>query len=289
MQPTVDTVIAAHRAAGREFTAAGVGSFVREQGEGDPVVMMHGLPASSFLYRKVIPELAARGLRGVAFDLPGMGLAERPAVFDWGLDGLGTWSAAAVDALGLDRFHLVVHDAGGPVGFRMASALPGRIASLTILNTVSRLGSKPFPGEVLARVSQRARGPMASVALWRQMMYRVGVLDRAAVPHEEIDAYRVLALGPDGGGGYLNIMRHVRDVPVDYAAVVRPADGAYPVQIVWGMHDPILKLRTHGVRMLAATGLPTMTTLPGKHFPQEDQAPAIAEMIARIARSAGGV
>ena len=53
-------------------------SFVREQGDGDPVVLMHGVPVSSFLYRKVLPLLAERGLRGVAFDLPGLGLAEKP-------------------------------------------------------------------------------------------------------------------------------------------------------------------------------------------------------------------
>jgi len=70
-----------HRAAGRCFEAAGIGSFVREAGPpgGEPVVCLHGVPASSFLYRKVPRELAARGLRGIAFDLPGLGLADRPA------------------------------------------------------------------------------------------------------------------------------------------------------------------------------------------------------------------
>src|SRR5437879_6217825 len=110
-------VIAAHRNAGRRFEAGGISSFVREQGEGDPVVCMHGVPASSFLYRKVIAELADRGLRGVAFDLPGLGLADRPDDFDYTWTGLGRFGVAAVDALALDRFHLVVHDIGGPVGF----------------------------------------------------------------------------------------------------------------------------------------------------------------------------
>jgi pimeloyl-ACP methyl ester carboxylesterase len=77
-------VVRQHRAAGRRFEAAGVGSFVREDGPatGQPVVCLHGVPASCFLYRKVLRELAARGLRGVAFDLPGLGLADRPSAFD---------------------------------------------------------------------------------------------------------------------------------------------------------------------------------------------------------------
>ena len=87
------TVIDEHRRAGRPFRPAGVGSFVREQGDGQVVVCMHGVPVSSFLYRKVLAELAARGLRGVAWDLPGLGLAERPDDFDYSWTGLGASAA----------------------------------------------------------------------------------------------------------------------------------------------------------------------------------------------------
>jgi pimeloyl-ACP methyl ester carboxylesterase len=132
----IAAVIEAHGRAGRRFTAAGVVIFVRERGVGEPVVCMHGVPASSFLYRKLIAELASRGLRGGAFDLPGLGLADRPADFDYTWTGLGRFAVAAVDALGLERFHLVVHDLGGPVGFELAAAIPARVRSLTILNTM---------------------------------------------------------------------------------------------------------------------------------------------------------
>jgi haloalkane dehalogenase len=106
-------VIEAHRAAGRMFEAGGVQSFVRDEGEGPTVLCMHGVPASSFLYRKVLLELADRGIRGVAFDLPGLGFAGRPEDFDYSWTGLGRFAVAAVDALNLDRFHLVVHTSVG--------------------------------------------------------------------------------------------------------------------------------------------------------------------------------
>ena len=96
---------------------------------------MHGVPTSSFLYRKVLDELAARDLRGVAFDLPGLGLADRPESFDYTWTGLGGYCAAAIGALELEHFHLVVHDLGGPVGFELAAAMPDRVKSLTLLNT----------------------------------------------------------------------------------------------------------------------------------------------------------
>ena len=75
--------IEVHRAAGRRFAAGGTTSFVREQGQGAPVVLLHGVPTSSYLYRKVIPALADQGLRALAFDFPGLGLADRPEGFDY--------------------------------------------------------------------------------------------------------------------------------------------------------------------------------------------------------------
>jgi pimeloyl-ACP methyl ester carboxylesterase len=72
----------------------------------------------------------------VAFDLPGLGLADRPPDFDYSWTGLGRLCTAAVQELGLDRLHLVVHDIGGRSGFELAAALPDRIACLTVLNTL---------------------------------------------------------------------------------------------------------------------------------------------------------
>src|SRR2546430_2632161 len=146
-------VVERHRSAGHFFEAAGVRSFALEEGPGEPVVCLHGVPSSSFPYRKVIAELAARGLRGVAFDLPGLGLADRPPGFDYTWTGLGRFAVAAVDALDLDRFHLVVHDIGGPVGFELAAAAPGRLRSLTVLNTLVEVDGfkRPWSMEPFAR------------------------------------------------------------------------------------------------------------------------------------------
>ena len=120
----VAQLIDAHSAAGRRFEAGGVRSFVREHGEGPNVVLLHGIPASSFLYRKVIPRLADQGLRAIALDFPGLGLADRPERFDYSWSGLSRWLGEAIDALGLDRCHLVVHDIGGPIGVRVGDPQP---------------------------------------------------------------------------------------------------------------------------------------------------------------------
>lgn len=286
----VDAVIDRHRASGRAFEAAGIGSFVLDRGAGEPVVLMHGLPASSFLYRKVTHELAGRGFRSVAFDLPGLGLAQRPPDADYTIAGLGAWTGAAVDALGLDRFHLVLHDAGGPIGLEMASRNSERILSLTILNTTIDIGSMPFAGEVYARLASRISERAFPPRLFAALMRRVGIADPTATTPADIDAYRVLALGDDQGSAYLEIMRSVRrpqDTP-RWAAAVDTRRVPYSVRVAWGALDPVLPLRSQGMRLLAATGLPSMTVLPGKHFLQEDQAEAVAAIIAEHASAAGG-
>src|SRR4030088_1282532 len=106
----VADVIASHRLSGMTFKAGGVGSFVVERGDGAPVVCLHGVPASSFLYRTVLTELDTRGLRGVAFDFPGLGFAERPSAPAYSWSGLARWTGQAIDALGTAPGTIVEND-----------------------------------------------------------------------------------------------------------------------------------------------------------------------------------
>jgi len=279
-------VIARHEASGRRFTAGGVGSFVLDVGAGEPVVCLHGVPASSFLYRKLVGELAARGLRGIAFDLPGLGLAERPADFDYTWSGLGRFALAAVDELGLERFHLVVHDIGGPIGFELASAIPHRVASLTILNTLVEVDTFRRAWS-MAPFALRGVGPayLRSVKkpIARALMRLQGVADTSAVTPAELDAYVDLLKRGDGGAAFLKIMRSFeltrakRDL---YVATL--GRGPFPIQVIWGDRDPALGIAKLGEAARRAAGVPEIIRLPAKHFLQEDQAPAIADHIARF-------
>ena len=281
-------VVADHRAAGRPFTAAGLTGFVREAGDGETVLCMHGVPTSSFLYRKVLDELAARDLRGVAFDLPGLGLADRPENFDYTWTGLGGYCTTAIDALELERFHLVVHDLGGPVGFELAAAAPDRVKSLTVLNTLVDVDTfkrpwsmEPFARRGIGEVYLRALSKPA----FRLLMGLQGVADRSAVPNAELDAYVDLLKREDGGRAFLKIMRGFERTAVKrdlYRAVL--ASDRYPVQVIWGTRDPALKVDVHGEAARRAAGVDTIHRLPGKHFLQEDQAPAIADLVAGITR-----
>lgn len=279
-----------HRAGGRDFEAAGIRSFALDRGSGDPVVCLHGVPSSCFLYRKVLAELDAHDLRGVAFDLPGLGFADRPADYDYTWTGLGRFCAAAVDALELDRFHLVVHDIGGPAGFELARTMPDRVRSLTILNTIVEVDGFKRPWSMqpfaIRGVGELWLKSMSKPA-FTQLMYRQGIQDRAATPKEELHAYVDLLKREDGGKAFLKIMRGFERTPEKqrlYAAALH--DVPYPVQIVWGANDPALKLDPYAEQARRSARLDGIHTVPAKHFLQEDQAPAVAERVAELARAA---
>ena len=277
-----------HIASGRYFQAGDLLSFVREEGHGDPVVCLHGVPASSYLYRKLLGELALRGMRGIAFDFPGMGLADKPKQFDYSWTGLGRWVEKAIDALELECFHLVIHDIGGPVGLEFVARHPARLLSLTILNAplagVSRFKKpwvmRPFEKK---RVGELYLGTLTP-RLFTQLMYLQGVNDRKAASPDALSVYVELLKRKDGGKAFLQIMRGFEPTE-NKESLYRGAVQALevPVQVLWGALDPALTLTQYGLPLKDWVGEDNFHSLPAKHFLQEDQAPTLAEWIYKLA------
>ena len=117
--------------------ADGVRVFYRAAG--DPtatvVLLLHGFPASSFMFRDLIPRLASH-YRVIAPDLPGFGFTEVPAKrqYAYSFDGLASTLEAFTKALRLDRYALYVFDYGAPAGFRLAMRHPDRVAAIVSQN-----------------------------------------------------------------------------------------------------------------------------------------------------------
>jgi len=111
--------------------------FYREAGDpGAPVVLLlHGFPTSSHMYRNLIPQLA-NDYRVLAPDLPGFGSTKAPGrgVYAYTFDNLYKSVQAFVDVLRIERFAVMVFDYGAPVGFRLAAANAGRISALITQN-----------------------------------------------------------------------------------------------------------------------------------------------------------
>jgi len=111
-----------------------------------------------------------------------------------------------------------------------------------------------------------------------------GIGDFSQVSKAEIDAYRALMKGDDGGRAFRRVSRGAETTAAKqelYRQVV--SSRSYPVQIVWAAQDPAMPAGTYGEKARAAAGLAVIDRIPGKHFPQEDQASAIATRVASIA------
>jgi pimeloyl-ACP methyl ester carboxylesterase len=282
-------VIAEHEAAGKYITVDGVRTFVLSQGRGEAVLCIHGVPTSSFLYRKVLASLSKKGYKGVSIDLPGLGLSERPKDFNYSFSNFADFLYKAVSALKLKKFHLVVHDVGGPIGFALAAAHPQKILSLTILNTWIDVVNfkkptvmRPFEKKVIGEAELK----MITHLTWPVMFKNMGVEKSSGIPAAEINAYVDLLKREDGGRAFLKIMRNFdhseafRDLC--YKAVQQVP---YPVQAIWGGKDPALTTETYGEEIKKVAGLKEIHTLSSRHFLQEEVWLAIADKIVEQAQS----
>jgi pimeloyl-ACP methyl ester carboxylesterase len=117
--------------------ADGVRMFYRQAGPADApiLLLLHGYPSSSHMFRELIPRLAGR-YRLIAPDLPGFGFTVVPEErnYKYSFDALAKTIKAFVDALGLKRYALYVFDYGAPVGLRLAVAHPERVTAIISQN-----------------------------------------------------------------------------------------------------------------------------------------------------------
>ncbi len=117
------------------ITANSLNLHYLEAGQGDPILLLHGFPTSSHLYRNILPTLGETH-RAIALDLPGYGLSDKPLDANYDYDFYANTLSAFLDALGIEKTHLVVHDLGGPAGLYWAVENPTRVDRIAILNTL---------------------------------------------------------------------------------------------------------------------------------------------------------
>ncbi len=122
-----------------------------EQGEGSPVLLMHGEPSWSFLYRLMIPGLAAAGHRAIAPDLVGFGRSDKPtSMDDYTYAAHVDWMDQWLRSSGLHDITLFCQDWGGLVGLRLVAAHPDLFRAVVVANTGLPTGERPMPDAFLA-------------------------------------------------------------------------------------------------------------------------------------------
>jgi haloalkane dehalogenase len=252
-----------------------------DEGEGEPVLFVHGEPTWSFLWRKVLVPVREAGFRCLAPDLPGFGRSDKPVDPNWYSYDRHTEAAAALlEELDLRGATIVVHDWGGPIGLRLATEHPDRISRMVILDTGLFTGRQKMTGAWVAFRDFVARTEDLPV----------GFLVRGACRHdpgdEVIAAYEVpfpSAESKAGARAFPLMLPTDPDMP-GAAAGQRVLEAlradTRPKLVLWADSDPVLPLST-GERFAAALGIEVSHVIEDAgHFLQEDAGPRIGELIA---------
>jgi len=290
MAKDIQNIIDQHERSGKYLEVNGVKTFALDKGSGEVVFCIHGVPTSSFLYRKVIDALAQKGFRGVSVDLPGLGLADRPEDFDYDFDNFSNFLTKALKKLDIDKFHLVVHDIGAPIGFALAAKNLEKIQSLTILNSMidiqnfkKPLVMRPFEKKILGEAELKT----ITHTTWPIMFSQMGVNDTSKIPSAEIKAYVDLLKRGDNGKAFLKIMRNFNQTEKFQALILKALKNVdYPIQTVWGEDDPALDYKTYSKDIDKYTDSQETHLLASRHFLQEEVYEEIAEKIATFSRKA---
>jgi haloalkane dehalogenase len=252
-----------------------------DEGEGAPVLLLHGEPTWSFLWRRLIPQLVASGRRAVAPDLLGFGRSDKPEEIGWySYDRHVASVERLVEALDLSDLTLVVHDWGGPIGLRLAVEHEERVERLVVLDT--GIGGGRPPSELWLRFREVVRNLGADVDPAR--LVESGTV--AGLPDEVRAAYAMPFPTPGSKAGLRAFPELVPAEPEhpNTGPMNRVRDAlrswTKPALVVWGAQDTVLPpaVADHFVELIPGARGPVLLEGAG-HFLQEDQPDALAAAI----------
>jgi pimeloyl-ACP methyl ester carboxylesterase len=244
---------------------------VEQAGTGEAVVLLHGFGASTYSWRKVMPGLAAH-FRVVAIDLNGFGYTQRPRDLEsYTKEGQGKLVLDVMDALGIERAHLVGHSYGGGITLWLASRHPERLRSMVLVDS----SAPTFSDDRRSRAA--SLGPVTRLfvrsfvlrpATVRKALLR-SVYDDSLVTPELVQAYydRIRIEGVLDAYRGLTAPRRTPADQVDLAAIRVPA------LVLWGEEDELIPIaagrRAGEILQAAFVAFPKTGHMPMEERPEE--------------------
>jgi haloalkane dehalogenase len=251
-----------------------------DEGDGVPILLLHGNPTWSFLYRRLIPQLSDR-FRCLAVDYPGFGLSQRPTGYRYTPAEHARVVGELVDQLNLDDVVVMGHDWGGPIGLSVAAARAGRVRGLVLGNT----WFWPPDARLRAFSAVMSSPPMRWAILHRNLFVEriipFGVTRQ--LTGAELVHYRAVQPNPAARVGVAEFPRQITAAAgwlarLHEAVAHNLADK--PVLIVWPMRDVGFPARRTLPRVRAAFDDVEVVQLPeARHYFLEDASDPVAAAI----------
>jgi pimeloyl-ACP methyl ester carboxylesterase len=254
----------------------------RELGSGPPVLLLHGWPTSSYLWRNVMPPIAEHNCV-IALDLPGFGASDKPTgvrysfdFYEHALDGLA-------HKLELDGLGVAVHDLGGPIALHWMMRNPGRVTRLALLNTLVYPQLRPDLIEFLRTISNpdtrdQLTGPEGLAGIMR-----AGLADQTRLTDEVLAAVREPFR--DAGAREALALATLGLDPQEFAKIADWLPSLdIPVRVVFGARDQVLTdVADTMERVRRDLPQAEVTALPDAgHFLQEDQPERVGRLLAEF-------
>jgi pimeloyl-ACP methyl ester carboxylesterase len=254
------------------------------QGEGEPVVLLHGTPSSSLIWRNVVPRLVEAGYQVHLFDLLGYGVSERPwnPTIDTSISGQVPILEGMLAHWGLQSAHIVGHDFGGGIAQRFGIFFPARLRTLTLIDTVC-FDSYPSPRtrrQMAAGLDALSKAPNAEHrAHFREWLLST-VHDKAQFAAGALDMYLELISGPIGQSSlFMHQVAHYDPKHTLEIASRLPELSAVPVHILWGENDA-LQVVDWAHKLHAAIPESVLHLIPEcGHFAMEDRPEEISQRL----------
>lgn len=199
-------------------TVGGLQTYVRRAGAGAPVLLLHGLGASSYSWRYAIPELAKK-YEVFAPDLPGFGRTDKPRDFDYSIHGMHTWIVAFMDRFGLESARFAGNSMGGVLSLWTAMERPDRVERMALLGTPAYVENRPkliwpISWPVVGRLYESLLGDSAL-----RLIAPTAFVDKSKVDAALLAEYGHALKTADGRRAVAQFVR--RAIPVDHKERVK--------------------------------------------------------------------
>jgi haloalkane dehalogenase len=257
--------------------------------DGEPVLLLHGEPSWSFLYRRVMPVLAGAGLRAIAADLVGFGRSDKPAEpGDHSYARHVEWVRAfAFDALDLRGLTLVGQDWGGLIGLRLVAEHPDRFARVVAANTGLPTGDQQMP-DVWLRFREVVRtAPTLDIARLVQSGCQTTLDDAVLAAYDAPFPDPSFLAGPRAMPGLVPTTPDDPASEANRAAWQRLAGWDKPFLVAFSDRDPITGAMAPILKKVipGAAGVDHPVIEGAGHFLQEDAGERLGTVIADFVRA----
>ena len=256
-----------------------------DKGEGKVILLLHGVPTSSWLYRKMIDGLVEDGYRIIAPDMLGFGNSDNPKGYEiYSAEQHGKRILELMDALKIDKWSHVTHDAGGLWTWEMLKLNKDKIENLILLNTI--IYKEGFNPPIRMK-----KGFFAKTSMW---MYRNGIttnlllnglfksgLKENNLTKTEIEGYKKPLRNGKTKAMYYFFSKTCNDLPNNDNLIKTLK---MPVSVIWGEHDTMLQIEPQKEMLKKALNIndADIHLIDAKHFIQEEKPKEINDIIIKF-------